>query len=178
MARKATKAAENRIYLARMAAAECNDNYNSREGAAAAIGMDRTRLARIELGSLIPYPEEVLLLSDAFNAPELINYYCTKMCTLGRHTVPVAELQHLDRLTINILSSLGNADFIKHTILEIVKDGKITANEQSQLNEVLLMLDDVAKAIAETKLYFEKNGRQEDVTFQKSIPDKERRFTK
>lgn len=109
MAKKATKAAENNFYKARIAAATCNDSLNSREGASEQLGIDRTRLARIELGSLSPYPEEVLLMSDAYNAPELNNYFCSKMCPLGCQTVPTAELLQLDRLTIKILSALGNA---------------------------------------------------------------------
>lgn len=68
MAKKATKAADNNFYKARMEAASFNDSFNSREGAAEILGIDRTRLARIELGSLSPYPEEVLLMSDAYNA--------------------------------------------------------------------------------------------------------------
>ena len=68
MAKKATKAADNIFYKARMEAAACNDRLSSREGAAELLGIDRTRLARIELGSLNPYPEEVLLMSDAYNA--------------------------------------------------------------------------------------------------------------
>jgi len=159
MARKATKAANSNFYIARMAAAECNDTFNSREGAAEAIGLDRTRLARIELGSLNPYPEEVLLLSDAYNAPELNNYYCSKMCPLGRHTVPPADLLHLDRITIKILAALGNADFIRKTILEVVNDGKVTDNEQQQIGEVLSALENIAKAASEMKLWVEKNVR-------------------
>ena len=64
MPKSATKAAQNVFYLARMEAATCNDRLASREGASEEIGIDRTRLARIELGSLTPYPEEVLLMAD------------------------------------------------------------------------------------------------------------------
>ena len=78
MPRKATKAADNVYYLARIETAACNDNLNSREGAAEIMGIDRTRLARIELGSLDPYPEEVLLMSDTYNAPELGNHFCSR----------------------------------------------------------------------------------------------------
>ena len=159
MARKATKAAESNFYIARMAAAACNDSFNSREGAAEAIGIDRTRLARIELGSLNPYPEEVLLMSDAYNAPELNNFYCTKMCPLGRHTVPPADLLHLDRITIKILAALGNTEFIQKTILDVVRDGKVTDNEQQQISEVLSALETISKAAAEMKLWVEKNVR-------------------
>jgi transcriptional regulator with XRE-family HTH domain len=146
MAKKATKAADNIFYKARMEAAACNDSLNSREGAAELLGIDRTRLARIELGSLNPYPEEVLLMSDAYNAPELNNYFCSRMCPL-------------DRLTIRILSALGNTEFIQRTILEIVKDGIVSDDEQPQVQQILIALENISKAALEMKLWVEKNLR-------------------
>ncbi len=159
MAKKATKAADNIFYKARMEAAACNDNLNSREGAAEQLGIDRTRLARIELGSLNPYPEEVLLMSDAYNTPELNNYFCSRMCPLGQQTVPAAELLHLDRITIRILTALGNTEFIQKTILEIVKDGVISEDEQPQVQQILKALENISKAAMEMKLWVEKNLR-------------------
>lgn len=159
MAKKATKAADNIFYKARMEAAACNDNLNSREGAAEQLGIDRTRLARIELGSLNPYPEEVLLMSDAYNTPELNNYFCSRMCPLGQQTVPAAELLHLDRITIRILTALGNTEFIQRTILEIVKDGVISEDEQPQVQQILKALENISKAAMEMKLWIEKNLR-------------------
>jgi transcriptional regulator with XRE-family HTH domain len=159
MAKKATKAADNIFYKARMEAAACNDNLNSREGAAEQLGIDRTRLARIELGSLNPYPEEVLLMSDAYNTPELNNYFCSRMCPLGQQTVPAAELLHLDRITIRILTALGNTEFIQRTILEIVKDGVISEDEQPQVQQILKALENISKAAMEMKLWVEKNLR-------------------
>ena len=159
MAKKATKAADNIFYKARMEAAACNDNLNSREGAAEQLGIDRTRLARIELGSLNPYPEEVLLMSDAYNTPEFNNYFCSRMCPLGQQTVPAAELLHLDRITIRILTALGNTEFIQRTILEIVKDGVISEDEQPQVQQILKALENISKAATEMKLWVEKNLR-------------------
>jgi len=159
MAKKATKAADNIFYKARMEAAACNDNLNSREGAAEQLGIDRTRLARIELGSLNPYPEEVLLMSDAYNTPELNNYFCSRMCPLGQQTVPAAELLHLDRITIRILTALGNTEFIQQPILEIVKDGIVSEDEQPQVQQILKALENISKAAMEMKLWVEKNLR-------------------
>ena len=62
MSKFATKAASNMFCQARYEAAKSNERLSSREGAAEEIGIDRTRLARIELGSTIPYQEEVLLM--------------------------------------------------------------------------------------------------------------------
>ena len=134
-------------------------HLNSREGAAEQLGIDRTRLARIELGSLNPYPEEVLLMSDAYNTPELNNYFCSRMCPLGQQTVPAAELLHLDRITIRILTALGNTEFIQRTILEIVKDGVISEDEQPQVQQILKALENISKAATEMKLWVEKNLR-------------------
>lgn len=55
MSKFATKAAANMFCQARYEAAKSNERLSSREGAAEEIGIDRTRLARIELGSTIPF---------------------------------------------------------------------------------------------------------------------------
>lgn len=54
MPKQATKAADNEFYKARIAASKCNDRLASREGASEELGIDRTRLARIELGRNSP----------------------------------------------------------------------------------------------------------------------------
>lgn len=83
MPKMATKAADNVFYKARIAAASWNDRLGSREGASEVTGIDRTRLANIELGTINPHPEEVLMLSDTYNAPELQNHFCSHLCPLG-----------------------------------------------------------------------------------------------
>lgn len=64
MPKMATKAADNVFYKARMAAASWNDRLASREGTSELTGIDRTRLANIELGTVNPHPDEVLMLAD------------------------------------------------------------------------------------------------------------------
>lgn len=157
MAGRATKAANSPFYKARMEAAAFNDNYNSREGAAEELGIDRTRLARIELGSINPYPEEVLMMADTYNSPELTNHYCAKLCPLGKETIQEAELLHLDRLTIKVLGALGNSKNISETLLKIVEDGTITHDEIKEAREVLEALTKIAKTATQMNLWIEKN---------------------
>lgn len=92
MSKFATKAAANMFCQARYEAAKSNERLSSREGAAEEIGIDRTRLARIELGSTIPYQEEVLLMADCYKAPELKGNYCREMCPLGKNILNKANL--------------------------------------------------------------------------------------
>lgn len=159
MGRRATKAADSAFYKARMETAAFNDSYNSREGAAEELGIDRTRLARIELGSLNPYPEEVLMMADSYNAPELNNHYCSRMCPLGRETIQEAELLHLDRLTIKILAALSSADFVKEALLKVAADGRITRDEMEETEEILESLAEIGKRTTELNIWLDKNIR-------------------
>lgn len=113
MPRNPTKAADNAFCIARKKAAAFNDKLNSREGAAEVLGLDRTRMARIELGSLWPYPEEVLLMADGYNAPELLNHYCCDVCPIGCRSHQRLEVAELDRLTVKLLSAMRKGDDIK-----------------------------------------------------------------
>lgn len=83
MPRNPTNAADNVSCIARKKASAFNHKLNSSEGAAEVLGLDRTRMVRIELGSLWPYPEDVLVMVDGFNAPELLNHYCCDVCPIG-----------------------------------------------------------------------------------------------
>lgn len=157
MSRNPTKAAENRFCIARKKAASFNDKLNSREGAAEILGIDRTRLARIELGSLIPYPEEVLLMADGYNAPELPNHYCTSCCPIGCRSQQKLEVAELDRLTIQLLAAFRKGGSIKDTLLDITEDGFIDTSERPQLNTVIEYLDGLSKAAGELKLWVKKN---------------------
>lgn len=158
MSKIATKAQNNVFYQARFEAAKRNDKFGSREGAAEEIGIDRTRLARIELGSLAPYPEEVLLMSDSYCAPELRNAYCREMCPLGCDT-PKLELEDLDRISVKALSSFRRMSAVKETLLDIVEDGVISEEEKPELDKVISTLDEVASIAQSLRVWVEKNLR-------------------
>ena len=61
--------------MARMEAAKTNDRLSSRDGASEETFIDRKRLQRIEVGTLEPYPEEVMIMADAYHAPDLQNNF-------------------------------------------------------------------------------------------------------
>lgn len=79
MANVTAKTSSNIFYKARCEAATHNEQLSSREGAADYMSIDRGRLYRIESGIAIPYPEEIRLMADLYNAPELENYFCRKL---------------------------------------------------------------------------------------------------
>lgn len=157
MGKKPTKAADNAYCIARMAAAICNDRLSSREGAAEATGIDRTRLARIELGSLFPHPEEVQLLADTYKAPELLNWHCSNDCPIGRDTVTQIELTTLSQISIKLYNAVKDLPAKRDLLLAISDDGIISDEERPKLNDVLTTLGDISKHINTLKLWAQKH---------------------
>lgn len=163
MGKKATKAADNVFCMARYKAAESNSAFSSRERAAEEIGLDRTRLARIELGSVLPYPEEVLMLSDAYRMPELCNQYCSRVCPIGKTTMKELDIQEFDRLTLKVLGSLKNIDSLRTKLLDIVEDGVIDESEYTDFNSVIDALDKISVNAQALKLWASKHIESEDL---------------
>jgi transcriptional regulator with XRE-family HTH domain len=156
MANVTAKTSSNIFYKARCEAATHNEQLSSREGAADYMSIDRGRLYRIESGIAVPYPEEIRLMADLYNAPELENYYCRTMCPLGSE-IPKAELADMDRITIRTLSTFRKIGETKEMLLDITEDGVIDENEKPQLEEILKNLEEVEEIAQSMKLWIKKN---------------------
>jgi transcriptional regulator with XRE-family HTH domain len=156
MANLTAKTSSNIFYKARCEAATHNEQLSSREGAADYMSIDRGRLYRIESGIAVPYPEEIRLMADLYNAPELENYYCRTMCPLGSE-IPKAELADMDRITIRTLSTFRKIGETKEMLLDITEDGVIDENEKPQLEEILKNLEEVEEIAQSMKLWIKKN---------------------
>lgn len=153
MGKKATKAADNVFCIARYQAAKADSVFNSRETAAEAIGIDRTRLARIELGTVTPYPEEVLALSRAYHMPELCNQYCAKECPVGRLTIQEVTITEFDRLILKVLGSTTNIDELRSSLIKIAADGIIDDSEKPEFHSVLESLERISENAQALKLW-------------------------
>ncbi len=157
MGKKATKAADNMYYIARYEAAKENEDFTSREKAAEIIGIDRTRLARIELDTIVPYPEEVLAMARTYNCPELCNSYCARECSIGKTSVKEVTIDDFDRLALKVLGSLRDIDDLRMSLIAISEDGIITEGERPAFNEILDSLDKISTNAKALKLWAIKN---------------------
>lgn len=137
MSKYATKANENVFYLARSEAAKFNDSLASREGASEMLGTDRTRLARIELGSQDPLPEDVLLMADLYRRPELCNHYCTKICPIGKKTMEPMVEGSLPELAIRSFFAAHDIDQPAEEFLKMMEDGKLDSKDKERLEKIL-----------------------------------------
>lgn len=159
MGKKATKAADNMYYLARSEAAKDNSDLTSREKAAEIIGIDRTRLARIELDTIAPYPEEVKAMAATYNTPELCNSYCARECPIGRDNVKEVTIDDFDRLALKVLGSLKDIDNLRASLIAISEDGVIEESEQSAFQDILDSLEKISINAKALQLWALKNIR-------------------
>lgn len=157
MGRRATKASGNIFYQAREKAMRENSEFSSRERAAVIIGIDRTRLARIELSEVIPYQEEVKLMAKAYDRPELCHQYCSTLCPLGSVTTPKVRMDNLDRLILNILGSLKDVSEIKDSLIDISADGLVDDSEKVEFLRILDILSEISELTHSLELWAKTN---------------------
>ncbi|EKQ52410.1 MULTISPECIES: helix-turn-helix transcriptional regulator [unclassified Clostridium] len=146
--------------IARKRASEFNEKFKSIEGASEAIGVSKDQLSNYELGLYKQLPvDSVVRMADAYNAPELMNYYCCNECVIGKLTMAPVELCGIERLTIQILAVLNSTSItkIKESLIDITADGKITEDEVPRLQEIIDTLDEISVKSQSLKIWAEKN---------------------
>lgn len=156
MSNIAVKTSSNVFYKARYEASTHNEQLSSREGAADIMSIDRGRLYRIESGITNPYPEEIHLMADLYNAPELENYYCKNLCPLGAN-IPEAEVAGLDRISLKALCTFRKVREIKKLLQDITEDGVIDESEKPILKKIIETLDELEQVAQSLKLWAKKN---------------------
>lgn len=156
MSNVTAKTSSNVFYIARCEAATHNEQLSSREGAADIMSIDRGRLYRIESGIANPYPEEIHLMADLYNAPELKNYFCKNICPLGED-IPKAEVADLDRITVRTLSAIRKLGETKELLLDITEDGVIDESEKGDMEKVIQNLEELEQIAQNMKLWIKKN---------------------
>ena len=111
-------------------------------------GMSPERIERIENEKMEPLPSDVLALAEAYNQLELCNTHCTDECPIGKRFMPKIKLNTLEKITLEILSSLSSSEKKKDRLIEIASDGMISDDEiedfidiQDELNKILITVD-------------------------------------
>ncbi len=119
--------------------------------------LSENRIEKIENGSLNAHPEDIILMADIYNKPELCNYFCTKECQIGKRYVPEVQTIHdLPQIAMELLSNLNALNRDKDRLIDITADGKISADEHADFEIFRQHLSDMSLAIETLKLWADK----------------------
>ena len=128
----------------------------SREYASEQLGMSDDKLERIENGRQIPNPQDVLIMSDVYRAPELCNYYCHNECEIGRQYVPEVSDSELPDIILRLLDAVYKVEGIDRILISITADGIIDDDEVKPLIEVQNTLERLSVMIEALQLCIER----------------------
>lgn len=118
-----TKSGGNRYYDARIEAGKWHEKLLTRAGAIEHLpGVTEDSLKRYELGITKPPNDVVALMADAYNAPELILWYCAHECPLGGHCREVPEMPP-ERTFVRLTNTMNNLGDAMRELAQIMDDG-------------------------------------------------------
>lgn len=150
----------NVYFKARKKAAEYNERLYSREGAAELLGISVSTLADYELGNTKVVPvDKVVLMSDLYNAPELITGYCMRECPVHGFLPLATEEKSIQGIALRLLKGFNEDELkaMKEDLIEITEDGVISCDEIPKLKQILDRLEKMAEIISEMKIVGEKH---------------------
>lgn len=113
------------------------------------------RLEKIENDKCEVRPEEILKMSKVYKRADLNNYYCSKICAIGKKYIPNAQTKDLSQITLEILSTLNSLEKQKNRLIEITVDGKIADDEKADFETIKKQLEDMSKTISELKIWID-----------------------
>ena len=113
------------------------------------------RLGRIERGEVEPTPDQVYFMSQAYGKPDLLNYYCTEMCYIGKQTGKKIPLKDLEKIVLETIASLNALNRSKDKLIEIAADGVIDNDELHDFILIQNQLDKIALTVSALQLWSE-----------------------
>ena len=128
----------------------------SREYAAEQLGISDDKLERIENEKQLPNPQDVLIMSDVYQSPELCNYFCSKDCEIGQLYVPKVPDTELPGIILRLMASIYETRDIEKLLVKITADEVIDESEIEDLAQSQYTLEQLSIMIEALQLCVER----------------------
>ena len=150
MPRKSVKQDKNVYQLLREA-----KGYSRARASELLACISESRLVRIESGETVPYPEEIITMSEVYGEPNLPNIYCANDCPLGQAYVTQVEVKELPVITLEMLNLLNKLTKQKDRLIEITVDGEISPDEMKDFLTIKRDLEKMSMTIDSMQLWID-----------------------
>ena len=137
-------------------------------------GIPPERIERIESGKFTAHPDEVILMAEKYQDPQLCNYFCANECEIGRQYVPEVKIKDLSQIVLEMLASLNSVKKRQERLIEITVDGKIEADEVEDFIEIQDELERISLAVETLQLWSEQKLASGDIDMDAYNAAKER----
>lgn len=128
----------------RLHAAKYDSSFSSMDSAAELLFIGRQTLVQIESGKTTPNAETARKMAEVYHAPELLSYYCSTECPLGkaRQFKPTEGLR-LEGAALHIISMLSKSEYYTRMLIEAAKDGVIDSQEVENAEAIIRWIDEL-----------------------------------
>lgn len=150
MARRSTKENKNPYQTTRE-----NLDLTREEASELLETLSPERIEKIENERSLPYPDEVLVMSDKYKQPTLCNYYCANQCPIGAQYVPEVKVKDLSQIVLETIASLNKMQKQKDRFIEITVDGQISLDELADFVNIQQELEKISVAVETLQLWCE-----------------------
>jgi len=113
------------------------------------------RIERIESGKFTAHPDEVLVMAEKYQAPQLCNYYCANECEIGKQYVPEVKVKDLSQIVLEMLASLNSVRKQQERLVEITADGRIEKDEVEDFIQIQEELERISITVETLQLWSE-----------------------
>ena len=113
------------------------------------------RIERIESGKFTAHPDEVIVMADKYQAPELCNFYCANECEIGKQYVPEIKIKDLTQIVLEMLASLNSVKNKQERLIEITADGMIESDEIEDFIQIQEDLEKISITVETLQLWSE-----------------------
>jgi hypothetical protein len=128
----------------------------SREKASELTGLEPYRIERIENEKMEETPWDVVAMANAYEKPELCNYYCSNKCPIGRKYTPEIEIKDLSQVVLELLANLNSARKSQEMLIDITADGTIEQDELEDFVHIQKELEKISITVETLQLWVEK----------------------
>ena len=118
--------------------------------------VSETRIEKIESDKTIPYPDEIMAMSECYKAPDLCNYYCSTECPIGRKYVAPVQAKELTQIVLEVLATLNSLNKDKDRLIEISADGEVSEDEEKDFSYIKDQLSKISLAVDSLQLWIDK----------------------
>lgn len=135
-------------------------SFQVEEGASEELGISKDSLNQYELDLCRVVPvDKVVIMTDVYNAPELLNNYCCNECPIGKRIIEPIDnenLNNLFRFAVLTTNTLEESPRIQKLLFKIVEDGIIDESEKEELETIVDFFSKLEMRASEIKVYAKK----------------------
>ena len=124
-----------------------NEAGLSLESAAELTDVPRKAISKYEVCPEVAPPERILKLSEAYKNKDLLEWYCTDVCPIGKEQHCKIVVNGLSSAAMTFLTELDDVQSIKKLLMRVTCDGKIDATEIEDTSRFMAEIEHIERAI-------------------------------